>query len=111
MVSMPDTYRGPHRGHTEASGKKYAKEVAAVIKKLGGGVGAFIHESVMGCGGQIVMPPAYLQSVYSTGEFGDAEGLLTMLWTMCAVTAMQTAFNRDFCLIYSASQCAAMGEL
>jgi len=66
VVSMPDTYRGPHRGHTEASGKKYAKEVAAVIKKLGGGVGAFIHESVMGCGGQIVMPPAYLQTVYDT---------------------------------------------
>jgi 4-aminobutyrate aminotransferase-like enzyme len=64
---MPDTFRGPHRGFTEASGKKYAKEVAEVIKQLGGGVGAFIHESILGCGGQIVMPPMYLPTVYDTG--------------------------------------------
>ena len=66
IVSMPDTYRGPYRGFTEESGKKYAKEVGDVIKQLGGGVGAFIHESIMGCGGQIVMPPMYLDTVYDT---------------------------------------------
>jgi 4-aminobutyrate aminotransferase-like enzyme len=81
VVSMPDTYRGPYRGNTEASGKKYAKEVASVIKQLGGGVGAFIHESIMGCGGQVVMPPAYLKTVYETGMFQYTLILVTMAFS------------------------------
>lgn len=64
---MPDTFRGPHKGFTEESGEKYAEEVKEVIRRLGGGVGVFIHESMMGCGGQIVMPPGYLPRVYDTG--------------------------------------------
>lgn len=30
-----------------------------------GGVGTFIAESIVGCGGQIVLPPTYLQHAYA----------------------------------------------
>ena len=58
VVSMPDTYRGPYKTASE-----YANEVKQIIV-LTGGVGAFIHESMMGVGGQVVLPDGYLAQVY-----------------------------------------------
>lgn len=58
VVSAPDTYRGPYK-----TGAGYADEVKLVLKDTGG-VGAFIHESILGCGGQIMMPDGYLPAVY-----------------------------------------------
>jgi hypothetical protein len=46
------SYRGPHRGFNEETGKQYAKYVQEVVDKTGG-VGVFIAESIVGCGGQI----------------------------------------------------------
>jgi 4-aminobutyrate aminotransferase-like enzyme len=37
--------------------------VAEVVDRTGG-VGTFIAESVVGCGGQIVLPPGYLSKCY-----------------------------------------------
>lgn len=58
IVSMPDTYRGPYKSASE-----YANEVKQIIE-LTGGAGAFIHESMMGVGGQVVLPDGYLAEVY-----------------------------------------------
>jgi ethanolamine-phosphate phospho-lyase len=58
VVSMPDTYRGPYKSASE-----YANEVKQIIEQTGG-VGAFIHESMMGVGGQVVLPEGYLDEVY-----------------------------------------------
>jgi ethanolamine-phosphate phospho-lyase len=58
VVSSPDTYRGPYK-----TGAEYASEIQQIIEHTGG-VGAFIHESILGCGGQIMMPDGYLPIVY-----------------------------------------------
>jgi 4-aminobutyrate aminotransferase-like enzyme len=52
VVPLPDSYRGKHRGFTEETGLAYAKYVEDVVKKTGG-VGVFIAESIVGCGGQV----------------------------------------------------------
>ncbi len=65
VVSCPDSFRGKYRGFNKETGLKYAKEVEDLINKKGG-MGVFIAESIVGCGGQIVPPPGYLEKVYET---------------------------------------------
>ena len=65
---MPDVYRGPYRAADPAAGARYAHEVVRVIERAeaaGRRVGAFICESLLGCGGQIVLPEGYLHRVYA----------------------------------------------
>ena len=65
---LPDDYRGPHRRDDPEAGRKYARQVAEIVAKLqagGRGPAAFICESLPSVGGQIVLPPHYLQEVYS----------------------------------------------
>jgi 4-aminobutyrate aminotransferase-like enzyme/Ser/Thr protein kinase RdoA (MazF antagonist) len=65
VAPMPDPYRGRYRGRE--SGAAYAEEVGRLIDQLaeqGRGVAAFIAESLLGCGGQIVLPDGYLAAVY-----------------------------------------------
>jgi 4-aminobutyrate aminotransferase-like enzyme/Ser/Thr protein kinase RdoA (MazF antagonist) len=60
-VPMPDTYRGPHRGAD--AGKRYADEVRRVVEAVAGNgrkVGAFLAESLISCGGQVIPPPGFL---------------------------------------------------
>jgi 4-aminobutyrate aminotransferase-like enzyme/Ser/Thr protein kinase RdoA (MazF antagonist) len=62
-VPMPDTYRGPHRG-TDA-GTAYAGEVRKTIAEIegaGGKLGAFMAESLISCGGQIIPAPGFLSA-------------------------------------------------
>jgi 4-aminobutyrate aminotransferase-like enzyme len=79
IVSVPDTFRGPYQ-----SGQEYADEVKYIVSATGG-VGAFIHESIMGCGGQIVMPDGYLPEAYKAVR--DAGGLVI-------ADEVQTGFGR-----------------
>ncbi len=63
-VSMPDVYRGPHRG-TDA-GRCYADEVAEAVAAIAG-TGqrpAFLAESLIGCGGQVMPPDGFLEESY-----------------------------------------------
>ncbi len=65
-AQMPDSYRGPHRGPD--AGPKYAKDVlrcAQEIKKQDRRLAGFFCESLLGCGGQLVLPDRYLQSAYA----------------------------------------------
>ncbi len=64
-VPLPDCYRGRVRGAD--TGPAYAAMVDEAIESLaraGQPVGAFICESILSCGGQIVLPPGYLADVY-----------------------------------------------
>jgi 4-aminobutyrate aminotransferase-like enzyme len=64
---IPDVYRGSYKYNTEEVGKKYATSVMEIIENLqkqNKGLAAFIGESLLGCGGQIVLPQGYLEHVY-----------------------------------------------
>lgn len=65
-VMMPDTYRGPHSG--DDAGYKYAARVEQAIEDInraGKKLSAFICESALGCGGQIILPDDYLKHAFA----------------------------------------------
>jgi 4-aminobutyrate aminotransferase-like enzyme/Ser/Thr protein kinase RdoA (MazF antagonist) len=67
VVPMPDTYRGNYKGNDPRNGAKYAAHVQQAVKKIqmsGRGIAAFICESILSCGGQIVLPDNYLKEAY-----------------------------------------------
>ena len=66
-VQMPDPYRGPHRSGD--AGARYAEDVSRTVRELrerGRQVAAFIAESALGCGGQVVLPDGYLARAAAT---------------------------------------------
>lgn len=72
IFPLPDSFRGKYRG--ENSGEKYAEEVKKCIDKIhekGRGVGAFIIEPIISCGGQVELPEGFLAKAYEyTREAG-----------------------------------------
>lgn len=77
VVPIPDAYRGLYRENTPETGRKYAAHVGEKIKEVqaqGRGVAAFICESVISCGGQVVLPPDYLKT--AAEQVRAAGGLL-----------------------------------
>lgn len=102
-VTMPDTYRGPIRGSDPEAGTKYAQSVAAAIQQIRNlpphhqpevadvrykparDVAAFVSESILSCGGQIVLPQGYLWEVYRMVR--EAGGV-------CIADEVQTGFGR-----------------
>ncbi len=68
IALMPDPYRGRYLGMDRATGANYAAHVAQLLAQVqaqGRGVAAFIAESVLGCGGQIVLPDGYLAEAFA----------------------------------------------
>jgi len=68
IALMPDPYRGCYLGMDWATGAHYAAHVAQLLDQVqeqGRGVAAFIAESVLGCGGQIVLPDGYLAEAFA----------------------------------------------
>ncbi|MEO7217427.1 MAG: aminotransferase class III-fold pyridoxal phosphate-dependent enzyme [Gemmatimonadaceae bacterium] len=66
VTSQPDVYRGNHRG--EAAPDLYVADFRAVLDGIiqsGRQLAGFICECVPSVGGQIVLPPGYLNSVYA----------------------------------------------
>jgi len=85
---MPDPYRGIYKGMSSESGARYASDVAAIIQRVqqaGRGIAAFIAESVLGCGGQIVLPDGYLSAAF---EHVRAAG------GVCIADEVQVGFGR-----------------
>ncbi|MEH6577910.1 MAG: aminotransferase class III-fold pyridoxal phosphate-dependent enzyme [Amphritea sp.] len=85
---VPDTFRGPYKVSDPEAGSKYALDVARIIKELeaeGKAPTAFIAESLVGTGGQYVLPPGYLTAVY---EQVRAKGGL------CIADEVQVGFGR-----------------
>jgi 4-aminobutyrate aminotransferase-like enzyme/Ser/Thr protein kinase RdoA (MazF antagonist)/murein DD-endopeptidase MepM/ murein hydrolase activator NlpD len=67
IVPIPDTFRGLYKSDKEA-GTKYAAHIKEAIDKIqseGRNVGGFICESIISCGGQIVLPENYLKEAYN----------------------------------------------
>ena len=65
-IPVPYLYRGLHRD-PETAGKLYADEVEKICEKLstqGRKPSAFICESMLGCGGQVVLPEGFLKQSY-----------------------------------------------
>jgi len=73
VVPMPDEYRGI----------AYAGTVAEAAKRAA--PAAFICESALGCGGQIILPPGYLQ---------DAFAAVRAAGGVCIADEVQTGFGR-----------------
>ncbi|HKV59769.1 MAG TPA: aminotransferase class III-fold pyridoxal phosphate-dependent enzyme, partial [Ktedonobacteraceae bacterium] len=88
VVPMPDTYRGEFRQDDLQAGEHYARYVQEAIEHIQAqqrNVAAFICESLPGCGGQIVLPPHYLQKAYRYTR--NAGGV-------CIADEVQTGFGR-----------------
>ncbi|MEO0778729.1 MAG: aminotransferase class III-fold pyridoxal phosphate-dependent enzyme, partial [Bacteroidota bacterium] len=87
VVPLPDVYRGRFRDPVTA-GVAYAEAVGKKIRAVrdaGRGIAGFICEGILSCGGQIVLPPHYLQTAFA--EVRGAGGL-------CIVDEVQTGFGR-----------------
>lgn len=86
VVSCPDGYRGRYRlGQTEECGRLYAQEVIDIVESQYGGVGTFIAESIVSCGGQIVPPPGFLRRCYAAVRQHGG---------VCIADEVQTGFAR-----------------
>jgi 4-aminobutyrate aminotransferase-like enzyme/Ser/Thr protein kinase RdoA (MazF antagonist) len=87
-VPMPDVYRGEYKQNDLRAGEKYARYVEQAILEVqdnGSDVAAFICESLLGCGGQIVLPKDYLKEAYS--HIRNAGGV-------CIADEVQVGFGR-----------------
>ena len=65
IFPLPDTFRGKYRGKNSAD--KYVEEVQKqidTVHKKGRGIGAFIIEPIISCGGQIELPEGFLNKAY-----------------------------------------------
>jgi 4-aminobutyrate aminotransferase-like enzyme len=85
---MPDGYRGPHKGSGSETGTRYAayvKETIHQIRHNGDGFAAFICESMLGCGGQVVLPDNYLAEAFRHVRAADG---------LCIVDEVQVGFGR-----------------
>ncbi len=88
VVPMPDSYRGTFREPATA-GAQYAAAFPAAIDELrarGFEPAVFYCESMLGCGGQIVLPAGYLRAAYAAVH--AAGGL-------CLADEVQVGFGRD----------------
>jgi 4-aminobutyrate aminotransferase-like enzyme/Ser/Thr protein kinase RdoA (MazF antagonist) len=86
VVPIPDVYRGLYRDSD--AGHRYAGHIKRVIGNInasGRKVGGYISESILSCGGQIVLPQHYLQEAYA---FVRAAGGL------CIADEVQVGFGR-----------------
>jgi len=87
-VVMPDGYRGPHKGTGADVGTRYAgyvREAVGRIQSAGKGLSAFICESMLGCGGQIVLPENYLTRAFAHVRATGG---------VCIVDEVQVGFGR-----------------
>jgi len=87
-VTMPDTYRGPYKTDNINPAKKYAEDFDRAVKQIeqnNKGLSAFFFESLLGCGGQIVLPDSYLKEAFQYVR--DAGGL-------CVADEVQVGFGR-----------------
>jgi 4-aminobutyrate aminotransferase-like enzyme/Ser/Thr protein kinase RdoA (MazF antagonist) len=87
-VPMPDPYRGVYRRDDPLAGERYAGRVAEAIlgiQEAGARIAGFICESMLSCGGQIVLPPGYLEAAYR--HVRGASGV-------CIADEVQTGFGR-----------------
>ncbi len=87
-VMMPCGYRGPYKGKDPQIGKRYAEEVGKVvdhIKGQGKRPAVFICESMLGCGGQVILPENYLTTAFDRVRAAGG---------VCIIDEVQVGFGR-----------------
>ncbi|HMN35354.1 MAG TPA: aminotransferase class III-fold pyridoxal phosphate-dependent enzyme [Chiayiivirga sp.] len=87
VVPMPDAYRGAVRDAADA-GPRYGRMLAGAIDELrarGHRPAAFYCESLLGCGGQVILPDGYLRQAFA--QVRAAGGL-------CLSDEVQVGFGR-----------------
>ncbi|MCG8503534.1 MAG: aminotransferase class III-fold pyridoxal phosphate-dependent enzyme [Sphingomonadales bacterium] len=83
VAPLPDIYRGRHRGADASS--LYAEDVGTALAHSRDGVAAFIAESALGCGGQIILPDGFLKAAYAKARGAGA---------LCIADEVQTGMGR-----------------
>ena len=78
-ADIPDIYRNP------ASTEQYANSVKHCLQAAHQGAAAFICETVLGCGGQVVLPDGYLSKAYAHTRKAGA---------LCIADEVQVGFGR-----------------
>ena len=87
IVGMPDPYRRG-TGDDPVAGAALAEEVATAAASLaaaGHGTAAFIAESLLGCGGQVVPAPGYMPRAFELARDAGA---------VCIIDEVQVGFGR-----------------
>ncbi len=88
VAPIPNTYSGQYTKEMPKVGEKYAHEVQLIIddlQKKGKGLAAFFAESIVGCGGQVVLPKSYLKKVYK---------MVRAAGGLCVADEVQVGFGR-----------------
>jgi len=85
VVPLADGYRGKYKGCDTAAGEAYGSEVARVIDESESPIAAFMSESLLSCGGQVIPPAGYMESVFR--HVHGAGGL-------CILDEVQVGFGR-----------------
>ncbi len=83
VLHMPDVYRGPYPSDNPEAGRRYAAQAGHVLETIR--PAAFIGESLLSCGGQIVLPNGYLAHVYEHVRAADG---------VCIADEVQVGFGR-----------------
>ncbi len=87
VVPIPDTYRGLYRNDPKA-GSKYASHIKTAIENIqreSRNIAGFFCESILSCGGQVVLPEGYLKDAFQYVR--SAGGL-------CVMDEVQVGFGR-----------------
>ena len=93
MAPLPCSYRGKYTRDEYGKNEKklaslYAQEVQKIINgatSCGRKIGAFIHESMVSCGGQVILPQGYLNEVYKSVRAAGG---------VCIADEVQVGFGR-----------------
>jgi 4-aminobutyrate aminotransferase-like enzyme/Ser/Thr protein kinase RdoA (MazF antagonist) len=88
VVPMPDTFQGPICRDDPDAGPKYALTVHTALARAeaeGRPAAGFIAESILSCGGQIVLPPGYLGHAYKAVRAAGG---------VCIADEVQVGFGR-----------------
>jgi len=88
IADMPDGLRGKWKYSDKNWIKKYISQVKSLIDKMYKNkktLSCFFIESILGCGGQVTLPPKYLQEVLKIIRKKNA---------LCIVDEVQTGFGR-----------------
>lgn len=87
IMDIPDIYRGKYRNPTTA-GKEYAADIQQKIEALAQKnkkIAGFIGESILSCGGQIVLPEGYLKQAFESVRAAGG---------VCIMDEVQVGFGR-----------------
>jgi 4-aminobutyrate aminotransferase-like enzyme len=87
-IPMPDDYRGQFHRDDPDRGRKFGEAVSTALDALaesGESVAAFLAESVLSCGGQIVAPDGFLTEAYARTRAAGG---------VCIADEVQVGFGR-----------------